>query len=171
MIKQTTRLSVRLSVIALLLLTLLLGACIAPDGAPLLQHATPPDVESSEGQSVVDLLGQEETATGGEESESGKALAQPNANAEDAALSTPELIEAVYAAGEINAEERVLYLAYAVYEYESLPPAYQSDAPWRGTMIVRELDEFLESPAFCEMSPEIQSEMERLMGEPACKSS
>jgi hypothetical protein len=167
MIKQTAR----LSVIALLLLTLLLGACIAPDGTPLSQNAAQPVIESSEGQSVADLLGQQETATEAESSETGQGLAQADANAKDVALSTPELIEDAYAAGEISAEERVLYLAYAVYESESLPPTYQSDAPWRGTVIVRELNELLRSPAFCEMSPEIQSELERLIGEPACKSS
>ncbi len=52
---------------------------------------------------------------------------------------TPELIEQAFAAGEISAEERLLYLAYAVYEPASLPERFESDTPWSGTGVVAEL--------------------------------
>ncbi len=167
MIKQTAG----LSIIAILLLTLALGACIAPAGAPLLQADPQMTDDASANQSIAEALGQGEGDAETDSSDPDKALAQADQAGDGAAASTPELIEQAYAAGAINAEERALYLTYAVYEYDSLPPAYQSGAPWRGTMIVRELDEFLNAPAFCEMSPEIQSELERLLGEAACTSS
>ena len=46
------------------------------------------------------------------------------------ALSTPELIDQALADGQITADERLLYLAYAVYEYESLPAQFRSDVGW-----------------------------------------
>ena len=36
-------------------------------------------------------------------------------------LSTPELIDQAYSRGQITEEYRLLYLAYALYEYKSLP--------------------------------------------------
>lgn len=150
----------RLSVIALLLLAFLLGGCISPDGPPLMM-ATPA------AQSVSETPGQDQSADA-DGSETGKALAQADASTAEA-LSTPELIDKAYADGEIDEEERILYLTYAVYSYDSLPAAYQSDVGWRGTLLVRELDEFLQSPAFCDISPDAQAELERLLGEPSCK--
>ncbi len=44
-------------------------------------------------------------------------------------LSTPALIEQAFAAGEITADERLLYFAYAVYEYESLPVRFRGPFP------------------------------------------
>lgn len=159
-----------LSVIALLM-ALLLGGCIMPDGAPLAGTTTQPAAEASESQSIVEVLGQDDATPASDAAGEGKVLSQVDPSADAESLSTPELIEQAFAAGEINAEERILYLTYAIYEYDSLPPAYQSNVPWRGTMIVLELNEFLESPAFCELTPDVQSELERLLGEPACKSS
>ncbi len=54
-------------------------------------------------------------------------------------LSTPQLIARALAAGEITADQRLLYLAYAVYEYPSLPARFRSNAGWYGTAEVREL--------------------------------
>lgn len=79
-------------------------------------------------------------------------------------LSTPQLIGKAYIEGQITEEERLLYLAYAIYEYESLPARFRSHAPWEGTFIVGELHEAANSPSvLCSMSPEVQSEFQRLL--------
>ena len=154
-----------LVMIALFTAFFFLAGCVGVDGAPLTGGGT---------QTVVESLGQGEPTA---DESSGKALAQEEMETEvesaatpgEAAPSTPELIEAAYAEGKISADERALYLAYALYEYDSLPPEYQSQTPWRGTMFDRELNALLMSPQFCEMDPEVQAELERLLGEPACK--
>lgn len=51
-------------------------------------------------------------------------------------LSTPELIERDFDNSIITNEQRLLYLAYAVGDYESLPAEYQSNIPWDGTLVV-----------------------------------
>ena len=68
-------------------------------------------------------------------------LAQPGtaSAAPSAPPSTPELIDQAHATGAISAEERILLLAYAVYEPDSLPVAYRSDSPWFGTDAVAEI--------------------------------
>ncbi len=53
---------------------------------------------------------------------------------------TPMLIDAAYASGDISNEERLLYLAYAIYEPGSLPARFRSNAPWHGTDVVAELN-------------------------------
>ncbi len=151
-----------LAMAGLLASWLLLAGCVGVDGAPLMR---------ADAQTIAESLGQSGATT---DESTGKALAQAEpeasaATADEASLSTPELIEAAYAQGEISAEERALYLAYALYEYDSLPPAYQSQTPWRGTMIDRELNALLTSPQFCDMASDVQSELERLLGEPRCK--
>lgn len=79
-------------------------------------------------------------------------------------LSTPELIEQALARREITAEQRLLYLAYAVYEHESLPVQFRSNAGWRGTSIVKEIKEAADSPSvMCTLSPHVQSELRRLL--------
>jgi len=55
-------------------------------------------------------------------------------------LSTPELIEQAFASGEITAEQRILYLAYALYDYKSLPSQYLSNVGWFGDSYVEEVD-------------------------------
>jgi hypothetical protein len=78
-------------------------------------------------------------------------------------FSTPELIGMASATGLISEEERLLYLAYALYEYKSLPTRYLSNVGWDGTPIVRELQEALTPPeVFCYMSPYVRSEFLRL---------
>lgn len=86
-------------------------------------------------------------------------------------LSTPELIDQALAKGEITEEERLLYLAYAVYEYESLPARFRGNVGWRATFVVRELHEAVNTPSiFCSMNPHIQSEFQRLFNpETTCK--
>lgn len=54
-------------------------------------------------------------------------------------LSTPELIELAYTNGEISADQRLLYLAYALYDHASLPPQFQSNVGWSGTHYVAEV--------------------------------
>lgn len=79
-------------------------------------------------------------------------------------LSTPELIDQAYDNGEITAEYRLLYLAYALYEYKSLPPRFLSNVGWYGTAGVERLNEAIGSPAiFCSMSPYVQSELRRML--------
>jgi hypothetical protein len=51
-------------------------------------------------------------------------------------LSTPELIDAALDRGEISRYQRLLYLDYAVYDYDLLPEAYRSQKRWDGTMVV-----------------------------------
>ena len=63
------------------------------------------------------------------------------AAAHEQALLTPELIDQAFANGEITADQRLLYLAYAVYEYESLPVQFRSNVGWSGTATVVELRE------------------------------
>jgi hypothetical protein len=83
-------------------------------------------------------------------------------------LTTPELIDAATARGTITSGERLLYLAYAVYEPDSLPEEYRSNLPWRGTLVVREIKEFAVSPdTFCTLAPYIQREIRRLIPESA----
>jgi len=79
-------------------------------------------------------------------------------------LSTPELIDQAFARGEITEEERLLYLAYALYEYESLPTRLLSNVGWRGTSTVEELYEATNDPSvFCSMSPHVRSEFQRML--------
>jgi len=89
---------------------------------------------------------------------------QSRAEVSDQDLSTPELIGKAHARGEITEEERLLYLAYAIYEYESLPSRFRGNAGWRGTSTVMELHKAANSPSgLCSMSPHIRSELQRLL--------
>jgi hypothetical protein len=79
-------------------------------------------------------------------------------------LSTPELIDQALARGEITEEERLLYLAYALYEYRSLPPQYLSNVGWFGEAAANELYKVVGSPAkLCSMSPHVRNELLRLV--------
>jgi hypothetical protein len=79
-------------------------------------------------------------------------------------FSTPELIDKAYVAGRISEEERLLYLAYAIFEYESLPARFHSNIGWSGTSTIMELSQAANSPSvLCSMSPEIRSEFQRLL--------
>ena len=64
---------------------------------------------------------------------------------EGSKLSTPELIEQAFASGEITAEQRILYLTYALYDYKSLPSQYLSNVGWSGTSYVQEINAFREA--------------------------
>ena len=61
--------------------------------------------------------------------------------AQEQTLSTPELIDQALAAGRISADQRLLYLAFAVYQPESLPVEYQSNVGWYGTHVVAEVQQ------------------------------
>ncbi len=79
-------------------------------------------------------------------------------------LSTPQLIGHAYVKGEITEEYQLLYLAYAVYEAESLPSRFHGNVPWEGTSILRELKEAAASSSImCTLSPYVQSELRRLL--------
>jgi len=56
-------------------------------------------------------------------------------------LTTPQLIEAALARGEIDRETADLYLAYALGDYGKLPAQYRSEAPWSGTLSLLRLRE------------------------------
>jgi hypothetical protein len=85
-------------------------------------------------------------------------------------LDTPSLIEQAFARGEITEEERLLYLAYALYEYESLPVQFRSNYGWFGESYVIELQEAFSHPeVICSMSPHVRSEILRLYNsDPLC---
>ena len=77
---------------------------------------------------------------------------------------TPELIDAALTRGEITADQRLLYLAYAIYEYDSLPEAYRSQKRWDGSLILRELKKSASTPAVvCNMDQEARVEFQRLL--------
>ncbi|MBI5563751.1 MAG: hypothetical protein HY870_02575 [Chloroflexi bacterium] len=97
-----------------------------------------------------------------------KADLQLTPAAQAQSLSTPALIEQALAQGEITSEQRLLYLAYAIYEYESLPAQFRSEAGWRGTSIVEELRRASrQSSIICSLSPTVQTELRRLLKEVA----
>jgi len=78
-------------------------------------------------------------------------------------ISTPDLIQLAFERGEITAEYRLLYLAYAIYEPESLPKRFHSNVGWRGTLTNMELYEAINTPSvLCFMSPYVRSEFQRL---------
>ena len=54
-------------------------------------------------------------------------------------MSTPELIQSAYEEGLINEEQRILYLAYSIYDYALLPKQFISPTPWDGTEAVFEI--------------------------------
>ena len=85
-------------------------------------------------------------------------------NRESLKYSTPDLIQLAFAKGEINGEERLLYLAYALGDSEKLPTRYIGKAPWSGTMIGLELHETVKSKEeMCRLSSFTQSELRRVM--------
>ena len=79
-------------------------------------------------------------------------------------VDTPTLINQALDRGEITEEERLLYLAYALYEHESLPARFQSSFEWFGDVAADELDEVVDSTAkLCSMSPYVRSELLRVI--------
>lgn len=81
-----------------------------------------------------------------------------------ASLSTPQLIDSALARGEISSDQRLLYLAYAIYEYDALPAEYHSQKRWDATLILRDLNRFASSPdVVCNMPTDIRVEFQRLM--------
>jgi hypothetical protein len=54
-------------------------------------------------------------------------------------LSTPDLIEQAFSRSEITAEERILYLAYALFDYSSLPNQFHSNIGWYGSSYLEEV--------------------------------
>ena len=81
-------------------------------------------------------------------------------------FTTPGIIDLALSRGEITTGQRLLYLTYAVYEPDSLPEEYRSNAPWRGTMVVREIKQFATSAeTFCTLALDIQREIRRLIPE------
>ena len=77
------------------------------------------------------------------------------------ARSTPQLIEAAFTNGEISADERALYLAYALYEPASLPTQFHSNVGWYGTQYVLELQNFMQSISAA-ATDAVQQELSRL---------
>jgi hypothetical protein len=77
-------------------------------------------------------------------------------------LATPELIDCARTAGKITKGQRILYLHYALDDYEKLPPEYKSNDPWEGTLIALNVSEAISSAAkFCTFSKEIQTELRK----------
>ncbi len=80
-------------------------------------------------------------------------------------LATPSLIERAFDRGEITAEQKWLYLTYAVYEYKSLPARFRGKVPWEATsLLMMDMGAAVRTPSvFCPMSPHVQSELRRLL--------
>lgn len=53
--------------------------------------------------------------------------------------STPQLIQAALAEERIDQDTANLYLAYALFDHEKLPPEFAGDLPWRGTEYLAQL--------------------------------
>lgn len=66
-----------------------------------------------------------------------------NSSIQEQKMSTPALIEQAFLKGEITAEQRILYLAYALYDYESLPVQFHGNVGWSGTRYVLEVNPIL----------------------------
>jgi hypothetical protein len=78
-----------------------------------------------------------------------------------ASLATPHLIEQAFGRGEITASERVLYLAYALYEPQSLPAQFRSQVGWYGTQYVLEVQRGM-SPARAAAPAALRAELGRM---------
>ena len=78
---------------------------------------------------------------------------------------TPSKIETDYQLSKITADQRLLYLLYAVYDYDALPAAYHSQVPWSGTLVVAELKQTYAAIQAGEapVSGPVQTEFERLL--------
>ncbi|MFN8483453.1 MAG: hypothetical protein U0768_10460 [Anaerolineae bacterium] len=68
-------------------------------------------------------------------------------------LSTEQLIEQAYSKDEITAEQRILYLAYAVYDISKLPAQYHGTAGWYGTAAVAEINTTLQNQGTSKATP------------------
>lgn len=84
------------------------------------------------------------------------ALAAPQA-----LLATPQLLAQAVARGEITADERLLYLAYALYEPASLPAQFQSNVGWYGTAYVAEVQAYT-AQAMAATTGALRQELNRL---------
>ncbi|MDH5506684.1 MAG: hypothetical protein OEZ02_05650 [Anaerolineae bacterium] len=67
------------------------------------------------------------------------AAMQPARAQQNGGLSTPELIKAGVRSGVINMDTAYLYMAYALTDYKQLPPAFQGNVPWHGTLLYQEM--------------------------------
>ncbi len=76
-------------------------------------------------------------------------------------LATPVLINQAFANGEITADERVLYLAYALYEPQLLPLQFHSNVGWYGTQYVVEVQNFIQGLS-ASSTDAVQQELSRL---------
>src|SRR5574341_442225 len=54
-------------------------------------------------------------------------------------FATPELIRQAVEARQIDVDTANLYLAYAIGDFEKLPPEYHSNVPWEGTLTLLDL--------------------------------
>lgn len=81
-------------------------------------------------------------------------------------LSTPELLDIAVANGEITEEERLLYLAYSLFEASSLPTQFRSPTLISGTPYAIEVSDAwnnVQSGFVSGFSPAVHSELERLL--------
>ncbi len=84
--------------------------------------------------------------------------------------STPALITRAFANGEITDEQRLLYLAYAIFELSSLPMRFRSYQPWEADSEVKEIGETITSRAkMCSLSAGTQAELRKLFQDEAVK--
>lgn len=60
-------------------------------------------------------------------------------------LNTPQKIETARVAGQIDKDQAALYLAYALRDFQKLPPEYRSDVPWDGTLPLLQLRQSIQT--------------------------
>lgn len=83
-------------------------------------------------------------------------------------LSTPQLINYAFENGEIREGQRLLYLAYAIYDYELLPDEFRSNVGWEGTSIVAELKEKVSDlSVLCDFDKDVVLELQRIFPDAA----
>ena len=71
-------------------------------------------------------------------------------------MSTPDLINMDFQEGKISKGEQLLYMAYALGDFEKLPNKYHGNAPWHGTLPLLDLHEDLEDQQIvCAIEPDI----------------
>lgn len=75
----------------------------------------------------------------------------------EAELSTPQRIEAAFERGDIDRDTANLYLAYALTDFEKLPPEYRSDVPWRGTEYLLQLQNSVSTMKVTETQMAVQA--------------
>lgn len=80
-------------------------------------------------------------------------------------MTTDYLINQAVTEGKITAEDRFIYLAYAIREYSSLPTEFRGNSTWEPADEVTELtNTVMLAENMCQLTPCVQAELRRVMG-------